>query len=60
MAGRSKGQKQCDICNEWYTTKGIGRHRAACLKKFKAEQRDAAFNASIEGILFVLSIKYSV
>ncbi|KAF9464619.1 hypothetical protein BDZ94DRAFT_1353444 [Collybia nuda] len=39
MSARS----QCDICSGWYNPRGLGRHRAACMKKFDSAQRDAAF-----------------
>lgn len=43
MAEGSDGKVMCDICTGRFGRKGFGNHRASCLRKFEASQKDAAF-----------------
>lgn len=46
IAEGSDSKVVCDICAGRFRRKGFGNHRAACLRKLEATQRDAAFGSS--------------
>ncbi|KAF9456128.1 hypothetical protein BDZ94DRAFT_1276449 [Collybia nuda] len=37
------GKSQCDICKKWFKKRGLGSHKAKCLRELESDNANAAF-----------------